>query len=134
MQTIKNKGVDKILKEAKVIAVVGHSDKSYRTSYSIAQYLRQAGYKVYPVNPLHTEINGEISYPSVTSIPEKVDIVNVFRRSKFLDSVAEDAIKAGAQVLWAQSGVFNKDAGEKAEKAGLIVVMDSCIKIEHLRM
>ena len=126
----RNEIVD-VLREAKVIAVVGHSDKSHRTSYAIANYLRRVGYKVYPVNPLVEEIDGEKSYPTVSSSPEKVDIVNIFRRSEHLDGIADDAIQAGAKVFWSQLGVFDQVAGEKAGKAGLDVIMNRCIEVVH---
>ena len=126
--------VRKMLQKAKVIAVVGHSDNPFRTSYQIAAFLRQVGYKVYPVNPTITEVNGERSYPSVADVPEAVDIVDVFRRSEFLEDVVEDAIKAGAKNIWAQIGVYDEAAGEKAAQAGMGVVLDRCIKIEHLRL
>ncbi len=131
MTNIYEKKISDVLRESKVIAVVGHSDKPYRTSYAIAKYLSRVGYKVYPVNPLHESIDGEISYPSVSSIPEKVDIVNVFRRSEHLDGIVDDAIKAGAKVLWSQLGVYDQTAGDKAEKAGLKVIMNRCIEVEH---
>jgi predicted CoA-binding protein len=123
-----------ILENAKVIAVVGHSDKSYRTSYQIAQYLRRVGYKVYPVNPVVAEIDGEKSYASVADIPEKVDIVDVFRRSEFLDGVVDDTIAAQADTVWSQLGVYDEGAGDKALEAGVNVVQDRCIKIEHQRL
>ena len=126
--------LQQILADSKVIAVVGHSDKSYRTSYQIAQYLRNAGYTVYAVNPTLSTIDGQPSYASVQDIPEPVDIVDVFRRSEHLDDVVDDAIAAGAKHIWAQLGVYDKAAGAKAEAAGLGVVMDRCIKVDHFRL
>jgi uncharacterized protein len=123
-----------VLKSAKVIAVVGHSDDPSRTSYRIAQYLRTVGYKVYAVNPTVESIDGEKSYASVSDIPEHVDLVNVFRRSSFLPDAFEDAIRAGADTVWAQLGLAHDGAAEKAAEAGLNVVMDRCIKIEHMRL
>ena len=134
MQNPPDSDVRKMLEEAKVIAVVGHSDNPFRTSYQIAEYLRQAGYKVYPVNPTISEVNGEKSYPSVTEVPEPVDIVDVFRRPEYLEEVVEDAIQAGAKNLWGQIGVYDQKAWEKAAEAGMGVVMDKCIKVEHLRL
>ena len=131
MTKLSREKIFEILNEAKVIAVVGHSDKPYRTSYAIANYLQRVGYKVYPVNPLLEEIEGEKVYPTVSSIPEKVDIVNIFRRSEHLDGIADDAIQAGAKVFWSQLGVFDKEAGEKAEEAGLDVIMNRCIEVVH---
>lgn len=124
----------KMLSEAKVIAVVGHSDKPYRTSYQIADYLRGVGYKVYPVNPLVAEINGEKSYASLSDIPEQIDIVDVFRRAEHLDGVVQDSIEANAKAVWGQLGVTDNNAAERANQAGLDIVTDLCIKIEHRRL
>ena len=126
--------IKELLEEAKVIAVVGHSDKPYRTSYQIAHFLRNAGYKVYPVNPTVSEIDGEKSYASLDEIPEPIDIVDVFRRAEHLPQVVEDSIRTNAKALWGQLGVVDWEAGKKAEEAGMDVVMDLCIKIEHQRL
>lgn len=123
-----------MLEEAKVIAVVGHSNKPFRTSYQIAQYLRSAGYTVYPVNPTVEEIDGEKSYASLAEVPEPIDIVNVFRRSEHLSGVIKEAVQANAKNVWSQLGVYDKAAGDKAAEAGLGVIMDRCIKIEHRRL
>ena len=129
-----DKKLREILSSSKVIAVVGHSDKPYRTSYRIAQYLRAVGYKVYPVNPMVDEIDGEKSYPSLQEVPEPIDVVDVFRRREHLAGVVEDAIEANAKSVWGQLGVIDLDAGAKGEQAGLDMVMDLCIKIEHMRL
>jgi hypothetical protein len=126
--------IKELLEEAKVIAVVGHSDKPYRTSYQIAHFLRNAGYKVYPVNPTVSEIDGEKSYASLDEIPEPIDIVDVFRRAEHLPQVVEDSIRTNAKAVWGQLGVVDWEAGKKAEEAGMDVVMDLCIKIEHQRL
>jgi predicted CoA-binding protein len=123
-----------VLAEARVIAVVGHSDKPTRTSYQIARYLRQAGYRVYAVNPTVQQIDGQPSYPSLAAVPEPIDIVNVFRRSMYLMGVVEEAIAVGAGAIWAQLGVYDAAVGEKAAAAGLDVVMNACIKVEHGRL
>lgn len=123
-----------VLRRARVIAVVGHSDNPQRTSYQIAHFLRQAGYKVYPVNPLVGQIDGEKSYASVQAVPEKVDIVNVFRRSEYVAGVVDDAIAASAGAVWTQLSVIDEMAKEKALAAGLSVAMDRCIKVEYLRL
>ncbi|KAA3643595.1 MAG: CoA-binding protein [Chloroflexi bacterium] len=123
-----------ILKKARVIAVVGHSDKPYRTSYQIAQYLRNVDYKVYPVNPMVQSIAGEKSYASLAEIPEEIDIVDVFRRSEHLQGVVDDAIAVGAKAVWSQLGVVDQQAARTAEEAGLDMVMDLCIKVEHARL
>ncbi|MEQ8675145.1 MAG: CoA-binding protein [Aggregatilineales bacterium] len=123
-----------VLQTAKTIAVVGHSDNPGRTSYQIARFLRNAGYTVYAVNPTVSEIDGEISYASVQDIPDEIDIVDVFRRSEFLDGVVEDAIAAGAKTVWSQLGVSDESAADKATEAGLNMVMNRCIKVEHMRL
>ena len=123
-----------MLSESKVVAVVGHSDKPFRTSYQIAQYLRDAGYKVYPVNPTISEINGERVYASLAEIPEAIDIVDVFRRSEYLEGVVQDAIQVGAKAVWAQLGVADLIAEKEAVAAELPIVMDRCIKIDHRRL
>jgi hypothetical protein len=123
-----------VLINAKVIAVVGHSDKPERTSYRIAQFLRQVGYKVYPVNPVVSQIDGQASYASLKDVPEPVDIINVFRRSEYLPAIVDQAIAVNAKTVWAQLGVFDEPSVQKALDAGLNVVMDACIKIEYLRL
>jgi uncharacterized protein len=123
-----------VLEEAKTIAVVGHSDNPNRTSYQIAAYLRRQGYKVYAVNPTLREINGEKVYANLHEIPEKVDIVNVFRRSEHVAAVVDEAIAAGAKAIWTQLDVIDSAARDKALAAGLDVAMDLCIKVEHARL
>jgi len=123
--------IKKLLEESRVIAVVGHSDKAYRTSYSIAQYLRAAGYKVYAVNPTIDSVNGEPAYPDLAAVPEPIDIVDVFRRSEYLDRVVDEAIAVKAKAVWAQLAVIDDAAAKKAEAAGLKMVMDRCIKVDH---
>jgi hypothetical protein len=122
-----------MLTNAKVIAVVGHSDKPERTSYQIAQFLRGVGYTVYPVNPMVSEIDGQPSYPSLKDVPEPVDIVNVFRRSEYLPEIVDEAIAVNAKAVWAQLGVSDEPSAQKALDAGLNVVMNACIKVEYLR-
>ncbi len=132
---IENAGdLERILSEARVIAVVGHSDNPSRTSYQIAQYLRQAGYKVYPVNPTVSQIDGEPCYATLADVPEPIDIVDVFRRSEYLGGVVEDAIAVKAKTVWAQLGVVDEDAAQQAVDAGLNIVMDRCIKVDHRRL
>ncbi len=123
-----------LLTKAHVIAVVGHSDRPFRTSYQIAAYLRRAGYKVYPVNPEVSNIDGEICYPSLADVPEPIDIVNVFRRSEFLADVVEQAAAVKAKAVWAQLGVHSNEAAQAAETAHLPLIMDACIKVEHRRL
>ena len=121
-----------LLEEARNVAVVGLSDKPYRTSHAIARILQRFGYKIFPVNPnLKGPVLGEEPYATVEEIPERVDIVNVFRRSEKVSPVARDAVAAGAKVLWMQMGVINEEAAKYAEEHGLIVVMDRCIKVDY---
>ncbi len=120
-----------ILTSARTIAVVGHSDRPNRTSYKIGRFLKRVGYTVYPVNPAVTSINGEPCYPSLAEVPEPIDLVNVFRRSVFLEGVVEEAIAAGAPAVWAQLGVQDEAAAQKAEAAGLQIVMDNCIMVAY---
>jgi predicted CoA-binding protein len=121
----------RILTEAKVIAVVGHSDRPNRTSYRIGAYLREAGYRVYAVNPTISTVDGARAYASLAEVPEPIDIVNVFRRAEYLDQVVDQAIAVGAKAVWAQLGVVDAAAAQKAEAAGLDMVMDRCIMVDH---
>jgi hypothetical protein len=127
-------GIRRILQEARTIAVVGASQKPWRDSNNIAHFLMRKGYTVYPVNPKYTEIDGVRCYPDVKSIPEKVDIVDVFRQSSAVPEVVTDAIAAGAKILWLQYGVIHEEAAARAEQAGLKVVMDHCIAVDHRQM
>jgi len=121
-----------LLQRADTVAVVGLSDRPYRTSHAIASALQGFGFKIFPVNPnLHGSVLGEKPYESVQDIPTPVDIVDVFRRSGKVMGVAEDAVAAGARVLWMQSGVINEEAAAYAEEHGLTVVMDRCIKVDY---
>lgn len=129
-----DRAVGDVLTQAKIIAVVGHSDKPERTSYRIAQFLREVGYKVYPVNPMIREIDAQPSYASLKELPESVDIVNVFRRSEYLPEIVDEAIATNAKTIWTQLGIYDEQSAQKALDAGLNVVMDACIKIEYLRL
>ena len=121
-----------LLQRADTVAVVGLSDRPYRTSHAIASALQGFGFKIFPVNPnLHGPVFGEKPYESIQDIPTPVDIVDVFRRSGKVMPVAEDAVAAGARVLWMQSGVINEEAAAYAEEHGLTVVMDRCIKVDY---
>jgi predicted CoA-binding protein len=114
------------------VAVVGLSDRPYRTSHAIAGALQGYGYKIYPVNPnLKGPVLGEVPYATVADIPTPIDIVDVFRRSEKVMPVAKDAVAAGAKVLWMQSGVVNEEAAAYATERGLTVVMDRCIKVDY---
>lgn len=124
----------RILKENKTIAVVGLSSKWHRPSYFAAKYLKEHGYRIIPVNPGNDEILGEKCYASLLDIPDPVDVVDIFRRPKDVPPIVDEAIKIGAKVVWMQLGVINEEAAEKARDAGLEVVMDRCMKIEHARL
>jgi uncharacterized protein len=127
--------IKRILEESRNVAVVGLSDSPYRTSHAIASALQRAGYRIFPVNPnLTGPVLGEEPYATVEEIPEPIDIVDVFRRSEKVAPVAEDAVAAGAKVLWMQSGVINEEAAKYAEEHDLTVVMDRCIKVDHARL
>jgi predicted CoA-binding protein len=124
----------RILKENHVIAVVGLSADWYRPSYFAAKYMQEHGYRVIPVNPKYDSILGEKCYKSLRDIPEKVDIVDIFRKTQDVMPIAEEAIAIRAKVLWQQLGVRNEAAAARARAAGLDAVMDHCVKIEHGRL
>ena len=124
----------RILKQNHTIAVVGLSAQWFRPSFFAAKYLQQHGYRVIPVNPAYPEILGEKCYPSLLEIPEPVDVVDVFRKPQDVPPIAEEAVRIGANVLWLQIGVIHEDAARRAREAGLEVVMDRCMKIEHARL
>ena len=122
---------EEILKSARVIAVVGLSPEPDRPSYRVASYLKEHGYTIIPVNPQEEEILGERSYPDLSSIPEPVDAVDIFRRSEEVLDIVEQAIRIGAKAVWMQEGVINEAAATRAKEAGLLVVMDKCMLKEH---
>ena len=124
----------RILSECRTIAVVGLSADWYRPSYFAAKYMQEHGYRIVPVNPKYPEILGERCYPSLADIPEKVDMVDVFRRTDDVLPIARQAIEIGARTLWQQLGVTNLEADRLAREAGLDSVMDRCVKIEHARL
>jgi uncharacterized protein len=124
----------RILRESRTIAVVGLSADWFRPSYFAAKYMQDHGYKIVPVNPKYSEILGRKCYKSVRDIPHRVDMVDCFRKSEDIAPIADDAIAVRAAVLWMQLGVVNEEAAHKARAAGLEVVMDRCIKIEHGRL
>ncbi len=124
----------RILRESRVIAVVGLSADWFRPSYFAAKYMQEHGYRVIPVNPKYPSILGEKCYPSLRDVPEQVDLVDVFRKTADVMPVAEDAIAIKARVLWQQLGVRNDAAAARARAAGLESVMDRCVKIEHGRL
>ncbi len=122
--------IDAIL-AMKRVAVVGLSSDPSRPSYGVANYLKRHGYQIIPVNPGEKEILGEQSYASLSDIPEPPEVVDVFRRSEYVADIVDEAIKAGAKAIWLQLGVIDEASARKAREAGLLVVMDKCIKIEH---
>ena len=122
-----------LLKRYKTIAVVGLSSNPMRPSFGVTEYMQEAGYRIIPVNPNETEVLGEKSYARLEDVLEKIEIVNVFRRAAEVPAVVESAIRVGAKVVWMQSGVENEAAAEKALAAGLVVVEDACILVEHRR-
>jgi predicted CoA-binding protein len=123
-----------VLRSSRTIAVVGLSSKRWRPSYGVAEYMKRAGYHIIPVNPQETEILGEKCYPDLDSIPEQVDIVDIFRRPEFVPDIVEAAIRKGAKAVWMQEGVVNEEAAHRAESAGLAVAMDHCILKDHRRL
>jgi predicted CoA-binding protein len=127
--------IREILKSAKVVAVVGLSDKPDRDSYHVAAYLQKAGYRISPVNPvLKTEVLGEKAYASLRDVPEKIDVVDVFRKPDAVPEIVEEAIGVGAKVVWLQEGIAHNAAADRARAAGLKVVQSRCILKEHARM
>jgi predicted CoA-binding protein len=123
--------IAEILNKCKTIAVVGLSSNPMRPSHEVTEYMQRAGYRIIPVNPNETEVLGEESYPRLEDVPEKVDVVNIFRRPEEVLAVVESAIRVGAPVVWMQLGIENEEAAEKARAAGLAVVEDACILVEH---
>jgi len=126
--------IEKILKESRTIAVVGLSPRPERPSHSVARYLQAQGYRIIPVNPTVEEVLGEPSYPDLASIPETVDVVDIFRRSEHVPPIVEAAIAVGARTVWMQEGVVHEKAAQQAKEAGLLVVMDRCMLVEHGRL
>ncbi len=122
--------IERILAESKTVAVVGISDKPERPSHVVAQYLQERGYRVIPVNPLLREVLGEKAYGSLSDIPGKVDLVDVFRKADDVPPLAEEAIRIGARFFWMQEGVVNESARDRLAGAGIPVVMDRCVKKE----
>ncbi|MCA3001267.1 MAG: CoA-binding protein [Rhodocyclaceae bacterium] len=127
-------GIRRVLKNSRTIAIVGLSANWWRPSYFAAKYMQEHGYRIIPVNPMYTELLGEKCYPSLAEVPDKIDIVDCFRKIEEMPALAEQAIAAGARCLWMQLGVANAAAAAIASKAGLDVVADRCVKIEHARL
>jgi uncharacterized protein len=125
--------ITEILKTSHTIAVVGLSSRKFRPSHGVAEYLQSVGYRIIPVNPHEREVLGEKSYMGLEGIPEKIDIVDVFRRSEYVPGIVESAIRVKARAIWMQEGVIHHQAAEQARRAGILVVMDCCILKEHIK-
>lgn len=125
--------INHILDECRTIAVVGLSSSSMRPSYGVSRYMQQHGYRIIPVNPNETEVLGERAYATLDEVTEPIDLVDVFRRSEAAGAVVDDAIRLGAKAVWLQEGVIDSAAAQRAQNAGLAVVMDRCILKEHMR-
>jgi len=125
--------IQRVLNSARNIAIVGLSPNELRASYFVGYYLRRHGYRIIPVNPRETEILGQKCYPSLSDVPEPVDIVNVFRAPDALPAIARETVRIGAPALWCQFGVINAEGARIAEQGGVTVIMDRCIKVEHAR-
>jgi len=123
--------VTELLKQSKTIAVVGLSDNPLRPSHGVSAYLQSQGYRIIPVNPKIESSLGEQAYGSLLDVPEKIDIVDIFRRSEFVEEVVDQAIQLKVPAVWMQEEVINEKAAEKARQAGILVVMDRCILKEH---
>ena len=126
--------IKELLQKARTIAVVGLSSSRLRASYGVAQYMQSAGYRIIPVNPNEQQVLGEKAYPRLEDVPEKIDLVDVFRRSEFVPEIVDAAIRIGARAIWMQEGVADEAAAQRARAAGLFVVMDTCILKEHRRL
>jgi hypothetical protein len=125
---------EEILNSSRTIAMVGLSSKPDRASYMVASYLKEQGYRIIPVNPTEKEVLGEPCYPDLASITGSVDVVDIFRRSEEVPAIMEEAIKIGAKAVWMQEGVINEEAAARAREAGLLVVMDNCMRKKHLEL
>ena len=121
----------RILREYKTVAVVGISSDEGRPSHRVARYLKEHGYRIIPVNPREKEVLGEKCYPDLCSVPEQIEVVDVFRRPRFLPRVVAEAMYAGAKAVWMQEGIVHEGAARRAREAGMEVVMDRCMMKEH---
>jgi uncharacterized protein len=126
--------IPELLKTSRTIAVVGLSNKRFRPSHGVAEYMQRNGYRIIPVNPFEQTVLGEQCYPDLGSVRERVDIVDIFRRAEFVPEIVEAAIRIGARAVWMQEGVVHEEAAARARAAGLEVVMDRCILKDHRRM
>jgi predicted CoA-binding protein len=130
MTTVTDESITRILASAKTIAVVGLSRKPHRASFGVTETLQSSGYRIFPVNPNETEVLGEKCYARLEDIPEKIDIVDIFRHPEFVPEIVDAAIRIGARAIWMQEGVEDEPSAERARRAGLFVIMDNCIAKE----
>ncbi len=126
--------ITELLRTAHTIAVVGLSSNRSRASYGVSQYMQSAGYHIIPVNPKEAEVLGEKAYAQLEDVKERIDLVNVFRRSEFVPEIVDAAIRMGARAIWMQEGVADEKSAQRARDAGMLVIMDSCILKEHRRL
>ncbi|HEY0100611.1 MAG TPA: CoA-binding protein [Pyrinomonadaceae bacterium] len=134
MEINSSEAIKRILDECKTITVVGLSSNTWRASHSVSAYMQAKGYRIIPVNPNETQVLDEQVYASLADVPEKPELVNVFRRSEEAGAVVDEAIRLGAKAVWLQEGVIDRAAARRALDAGLLVVMDRCILKEHARL
>ena len=123
--------IESILRDTQTIAVVGISSRLERAGHYVPAYLQQAGYRIIPVNPSLDQALGEKAYPDLLAVPESVDLVLIFQRSENVQPIVEQAVAIGARAVWMQEGIYNQKAAETAQQAGLMVVMDACMRVEH---
>ncbi|SFQ97369.1 CoA-binding protein [Desulfoscipio geothermicus] len=126
--------IKQILERGRTIAVVGLSDKVHRDSYQVARYMQEKGYRIIPVNPRAKIVLGETAYTNILEIPEKVDIINIFRRSDQVLPIVQDSLKIKPGAIWLQLGIINDEAARLCREAGVDFIMDKCIKVEHARL
>ena len=129
-----DKQIAQLLRDAKTIAVVGLSSDRMRASFGVSRFLQRQGYRIVPINPNETEVLGEKAYARLVDVPEEIDIVNIFRRSEKVPDTVDDALQKGTRCIWMQEGIINNAAAQKAEKAGIPVVMNRCILKELARL
>lgn len=123
--------LEKILRQAETIAVVGLSNHTDRPAYEVARYLQSSGYQIIPVNPNETKVLGEKAYPDLLSVPQRVDIVDIFRRPEHVPEIVQQAIARNVRVVWMQPGAENYDAAEQAQAAGLVTIVGMCLRVQH---
>lgn len=125
--------LEKILRQAEIIAIVGLSNNTTRPAYDVARYLQGSGYRIIPVNPNENQVLGEPAYPDLMSVPYPIDIVDIFRRPEYVPEIVRQAIARNARVVWMQPGAENYDAAEQAKAAGLVAIVGMCLRVQHKR-